>query len=424
MADPDVLVIGSGVAGLFCAYHLRRAGLSVTVVDGGQIGGPQSCSSRNTGFVGTQGAVPLAEPGVLRQGLRWLGSARSPFSITPRPSPALISWLWHFRRLCTEADAQRCYRVLLDMKRRSLAILREACADGELAGTLTQAGMIVAFKTERAFARARASVPAATEAGVPLRVIDGAELGALEPDVGFDVSGALFNAEGAALAVPAFLTGFARRLEAMGVGFAPGAWVTGFAVAAAGSGGRRISSVRTTRGDFRPAEVVIAAGAWSGRCARMLGVGLALQPAKGHTVTVRAPAAAPRHPVLLSEGKVALLPSGGTLRFGGTLQLAGFGMAAPRRRIDGIVSTVRSYLPDLAIGGDREVWTGLRPCTPDSLPLIGRAGPLRNLSVACGHGYIGMGLAPAGGRLAAQIITGEDAGMDAAPFRPGRFGGG
>lgn len=422
-AQPDVIVVGAGVVGLFCAYYLRLAGANVTVLDRGEIGGEQSCSARNTGFVGTQGAAPLAEPGVLRQGIRWLASQQSPFSIRPRPSPALVSWLWHFRKLCNETDAGKIFGILLDLKRRSLAILREVCADGDLAATFTNRGMVVAFKTEQGFDKACLSVPQAVERGVPLRVLDAGELHELEPDVEFDIHGALFNAEGAALEVPSFLTAFAAALAAMGVRFAPRVQVTGFTVAASPLGGRSIRRVRTTWGDFTADEVVIAAGAWSERCARLLDVGLTLQAAKGYTVTIAAPPKAPRLPVLLSEGKVALMPLGDKIRFGGTLELAGLSTSVSLKRVDGIVATVRSYLPSLAIGADQQVWSGLRPCTPDSLPYLGRVKPFLNLSVACGHGYIGMGLAPASAKLIAQIITGDQPDMDPAPFRVGRFSG-
>jgi len=128
--DPDVLVIGGGVAGLFCAYHLRLRGATVAVAERGSVGGPESCSSGNTGFVGTQGAAPLAEPGVLTQGLRWLRDPESPFYIKPRLDAELASWLWHFRRACNAEDFKAGFGVLLDMKKRSMAILRELCLAG------------------------------------------------------------------------------------------------------------------------------------------------------------------------------------------------------------------------------------------------------------------------------------------------------
>ncbi|MEU4833430.1 FAD-dependent oxidoreductase [Streptosporangium sp. NPDC023615] len=416
--DPDVLVVGGGVVGLFCAYHLRRAGLHVTVVERGPIGGPQSCSYGNTGFVGTQGALPLAEPGVMAQGLRWLLDPESPFHIRPRPDPALLRWLWHFRRACNERDARAGFRVLVDMKKRSLDILRELCSAGDLAPAFTAQGMLLTYRTPQGFEKACRSVPATVAGGVPLRVLEPGELRELEPDVEFDVHGALYNEEGAYLRVPEFVTGLARRLREMGVEIHEGTEVVGFA-----AGGGEVRRVRTTRGDFTPAETVVAAGTWSAECAGELGVGLDLQPAKGYSITVEAPAGAPRLPVLFGEGKVALVPLGDRLRFGGTLELSGMDATVSRRRVDGILRTVHTYLPGMERTQILETWSGFRPCSPDGLPFLGRAGSHRNLSVACGHGHIGMGLAPVSGRLIAQIVTGERPEMDLTPLRPGRYGG-
>ena len=438
--DPDVLVIGAGIVGLFCAYYLRRAGAAVTVLERGSVGGPESCSYGNTGFVGTQGAMPLAEPGVPAQGLRWLLNPESPFYIRPRWNGELASWLWHFRRACNERDAQAGYRVLLEMKQRSLAILSDLCASeapagpadaasagvaeaaparparDSLAAAFTARGIVLAFKTPAAFDKACRSVPAAVANGVPLRVLQPGELRDLEPDVEFDICGALYNEEGAYLHVPEFVDGFARLLRRLGVQIHEHTEVIGFEVA-----DRKVAQVRTTRGEFRPGEIVIAAGAWSADCARMLGIGLKLQPAKGYSITVKTPRNAPRLPVLLSEGKVAIVPLGDRLRFGGTLELTGMDVAISARRVAGILRTVQAHLPQLESTETVETWSGLRPCTPDSLPFLGRAEPYRNLSVACGHGYIGMGLAPVGGRLIAQIVTGQQPDMDLAPFRVGRY---
>jgi D-amino-acid dehydrogenase len=416
--DPDVLVIGGGVAGLFCAYYLRRAGARVTVVERGRLGGPQSCSYGNTGFAGTQGAAPLAEPGVLRQGLRWLADPHSPLYIRPRLDPALARWLWQFRRVCTEQDFKAGFAVLAEMKRRSLDLLREVCGEGPLAGTLREPGMVLAFKTAQGFAKACRAVPHAVAHGVPLRVLGPGELAELEPDAEFDICGALYNAEGAYLHPGDFMAGLTERASAAGVRLLSDAQAVGFEVS-----GTTITGVATTRGDFRPGEVVIAAGAWSAECARKLGIRLAVTPAKGYSITVKTPAGAPRLPVVLGEGKVAIAPFGDLLRFGGTLELSGMAASGiSRRRVEGILATVRACLPRMAAAAPEEIWSGLRPCTPDSLPFLGRAAPYDNLALACGHGYIGMGLAPVSGKLVAQVLTGETPDMELAPFRAGRFG--
>jgi D-amino-acid dehydrogenase len=400
-----VLVVGAGVAGLFCAYHLRRAGVSVAVLDRGPVGGPQSCSAGNTGFVGTHGAAPLAEPGLLRSALRRDG----PLYVKPRWDPGLLRWLWHLRR----ANG-RVFPVLLDLKKRSLQILRELCASGRLAQTFAAPGMIVAYRTAQGFEQACRAVPALAARGVPMRVLNPAELSGLEPDVEFDIRGATYNEEGAYLRVPDFLREFSQALRDMGVRIHPHTEAVDFEV-----DGRAVRQVRTTRGDFRPAQVVLAGGVWTARCARKLGIELLLQPVKGHTVTVLAPA--PRRPVTLGEAQMAIAPTGDGFRVGGVREIVGLDPAASRHRVDGLLRAVRDYLPGLDRATPAEVWTGFRPTTPDSVPLIGRAPRYQNLHIACGHGHIGMGLAPAGGRLLAQLVTGEPPDLDPAPFRVGRY---
>lgn len=415
--DPDVLVIGGGIVGLFCAYYLRRSGSSVAVVDRGTVGGPLSCSSGNTGFVGTQGAAPLAEPGVLAHGLHGLLNPEGPLYVKPHLDGDLLRWLWHFRRACNDRDAKAGFRVLVDMKRRSLDILRELCASDRLAPTFTAPGMVLAFKTPQGFGNACRSVSQAVASGVPLRVLGPAELRALEPEAEFDICGALYNDEGAALRAPDFVVEFGRTVEDMGVEVHPQTEVVDLQVT-----GRTVTRVRTTRGDFRPREIVIAAGVWSAQCARRLDIGLQLQSAKGYTITVQTPRNAPRRPVVLSEGRVAVMPLGDRLRFGGTLELSGMAGGISRGRVEAIQRTVRAYLPRLEDTETLEVWSGLRPCTPDGLPFIGRAVRYHNLSIACGHGHIGMGLAPLSGRLVAQIVAGEQPDIDLTPLRIGRYG--
>src|SRR3954451_157962 len=268
MDDPDVVVVGGGVAGLMCAHFLRQAGGSVTVVERGPVGGPQSCSAGNTGFVGTHGAAPLtAVDGPAGQ-----------------PDADLARWLWHFRRADPSA-----FGVLLELKRHSYEILRKLCASGGLAETFAAPGMIVAYRDPEAFDRACRTAQVTAERGVPLRILSADEVAELEPDVEFDICGAVYNEEGAYLRVPSFLTSLAASLTEAGVDVRPDTEVLG----AEASGGR-VTRLRTTRGDLRPGQVVVAAGAWSPGVLRDLGVRLLLQPIRGHAATVLG--AAPRRP--------------------------------------------------------------------------------------------------------------------------------
>ena len=398
----DVLVVGGGVVGLFCAYFLRQAGASVAVVERATVGDRRSCSYGNTGFVGTQGAAPMAEPDVL----------------VPHPDRELVSWLRHFRQARNDRDAAETYRVLLDLKKRGLEILRELCASGGLASTFTADGLLLAYRTQEGFEDACRSVPAAVSLGVPLRILSPEELCVLEPRVEFDIRGAVLNEEGAYVRVPEFLDELARLVTGLGVKIYSHADVVGFELAA-----RTITTVRTDQGDFRAGEVVLAAGAWSAECARRLGIELALQPVKGYSVTVEAPPDTPRLPVLCAEASIAVAPLGDRLRLAGMLELSGMDTAVPAERVEDIRRAVESYLPGLKRTTIIETWSGLRPGTPDSRPHLGRVDGFTNLTVACGHGHIGMGLAPFSGKLVAQVVTGQRSDVDLAPFRVDRFAG-
>jgi len=407
MDDPDVLVIGGGVAGLFCAYFLRQAGGSVMVVERGPVGGPQSCSAGNTGFVGTHGAAPLAAPGMFRTMLRRDG----PLYARPRWDAGLVRWLWHFRRAAANPTA---FPVLLELKRQSYEILRKLCVAGGLADTFAAPGMIVAYRDPEAFERACRAAKVTVERGVPLRILDPGSVAELEPDVEFDICGAIYNEEGAYLRVPAFLAEVAGSLANAGVDVRAQTEVVGFEVT-----GRTVRRVRTTRGDLRPGQVVLAAGAWSADVARRLDVGLLLQPIRGHAATVGG--VAPRRPVTLGEEQVALAPTVDGMRIGGSRELVGLDRTASPDRVTTMLRTAGRYLPALRDARPGEVWSGLRPCSPDSLPFIGPVGRFDNLHLACGHGHIGMGLAPAGGRLLAQLVAGERPDIDPTPFRVGRY---
>ncbi|MEO5874520.1 MAG: FAD-dependent oxidoreductase, partial [Streptosporangiaceae bacterium] len=184
--------------------------------------------------------------------------------------------------------------------------------------------------------------------------------------------------------------------------------------------GAEIVAVRLQDRVLRPGSVVLAAGSWTTALARRLGLRLTLQPVKGHAVTVRTPPGAPRRPVILTDGPVAISPLGGELRFGGSLDLTGMDARIVPRRVTAMLDLVGSHLPALDLTGHREVWTGLRPCSPDGIPYVGPAAPYRNLFLCCGHGPIGMGLAPATGHLLAQLLTGERPELDLHPLRVDR----
>jgi D-amino-acid dehydrogenase len=185
--------------------------------------------------------------------------------------------------------------------------------------------------------------------------------------------------------------------------------------------GGRIARIVSTRGELEPDEVVLAAGAWLPGLARALRVRVPIQPAKGYSLTYRRPPGFGDSPVMLTEARVGVSPTRSELRFAGTLELAGLDLSIDTRRVEAIRRAARRFLPDLPPLERVETWRGLRPCTPDDLPLIGRTHACANLTLAGGHGTNGLAQGPISGALVAQLLCGEPTELDLAPFSPDRF---
>jgi D-amino-acid dehydrogenase len=411
----DVLVIGGGVIGVASAYYLAREGAAVTLVEKDDICAGSSYG--NAGLVVPSHSIPLAAPGVLWKGLKWMLDPTSPFYIKPRLDRDLLAWLWKFRGACTAAHVARSLPVLRDLGHASLRLYRELAALDGLDAAFEQKGVLAVFRTAAAFDEGRHEAELMARNGLAVTVLDGAGARAAEPSVGPDVIGALRFPDDAHLVPDVFVTGLARRAASLGARVRRGTEVLGFETA-----GRRVRAVETTRGTIEPGEVVLAAGAWSPGLARALGLRLPVQPAKGYSLTFRRPPDGPAMPLLLGEARMAVTPMGGWLRFAGTLELAGLDLAIDRRRVEAVRQAPARYLrlpSDLPLV---EIWRGLRPCTPDGLPVIGRSARLDNLILATGHAMIGLSLGPVTGKLVAQLATGAPPLLDLAPLRPERFG--
>ncbi|MFQ5827640.1 MAG: NAD(P)/FAD-dependent oxidoreductase [Candidatus Methylomirabilia bacterium] len=410
----ETLVIGGGVIGVCSAYYLAQQGREVTVVDKGAI--CSGSSYGNAGLIVPSHSVPLAAPAVLLKGLRWMLNPESPFYIKPRLDRDLISWLWKFRGACNERHVRRAMPLIHDLSRASLALYRELAAIEGLSFGYHQNGLLTVFRTERGLEEAREESHLLAEAGVAGKILDAGGARVMEPMLSPDVVGGLFFPDDAHLTPDRFVNGLAEIAEHMGVRFHPSTEVLGFS-----RRGRRITAVETTRGDFETDEVVLTAGSWSSEIASALALSLPIQPAKGYSVTHRRPRQSPAVPLLLAEARVAVTPMGETLRFAGTLELAGLDLTINRRRVDAIRRAAARYLTGTEDLETIEIWRGLRPCTPDGLPIIGRPAQLQNLILATGHATIGVSLGPITGKLVSQLAAHQEPMLNLGLLDPGRF---
>jgi D-amino-acid dehydrogenase len=413
-----ILVVGGGVIGLSTAYHALNRGHRVTVLERE---GPEGdgCSVGNAGMIVPSHFVPLAAPGAMSLALRFLGRRESPFGVKPRLSLDLLRWGLRFARSATRAHVARAAPVLRDLHLASRGGYEELAEEnGGAAFGLEKNGLLMFCKTAHGLAEERATAQHAHALGVPAEVLSPAEAAALDPGVRLNVAGAVYFPLDCHLDPGRLMATLRRRVTERGADLAWGTTVTGWRVR-----GDRVDAVATNRGEVSADEYVLAAGAWSSALAEDLGVRIPLQAGKGYSLTLEHPRQLPRICSILTEARVAVTPLGQALRFGGTLELTGLDLRVDRARVRGIVRSIPQYFPDFSREdfADVPVWSGLRPCSPDGLPYIGRFARYRNLSTATGHSMMGVSLAPVTGRLMGEILSGETPSLDVRALSPDRF---
>ena len=164
-------------------------------------------------------------------------------------------------------------------------------------------------------------------------------------------------------------------------------------------------------------------GSWAPGLVKKLKINIPIQAAKGYNVTLTNSKIKPSHPYLLSEAKVAVTPMADDLRFAGTLEIAGINDKINPRRVNGIIKAVPNYFPEFKNDDFKNIqpWSGLRPCSPDGMPYLGRLKHYENLTVAAGHAMVGMSLGPATGKIVSQIISNEKTEISHPTLNPDRF---
>ena len=413
-ADADVIVIGGGVVGVACAMELARRGASVTLLERDRIG--HACSYQNAGWLTPSLALPLPAPGLIWKAARWLFDPESRLYIKPRPDPALLFWLVRFLAATRRERYERGAAALVALASWSLEAWDALAAREREPFGFARAGLLAIFETAEGLAAGRASAELVARFGVTSEIWTARQIRELEPAVrGAPIGAILYPREAHCEPYPAMeaLAAEARRL---GVLLVEGADVLG---AEADSG--MVRRLMTSQGTLAVRDVVLATGAWSRSLGRRFDLRLPVLGAKGYSLLLPRLDPHPMRPLMLAERKIAITPHAEALRIAGTLELVDEDLSIDRRRVAGIVRAARAHLalPDPLPAV--EPWAGLRPCTPDGMPLIGRARGFRNLWLATGHQMTGLKTAPGTARLLAELMSGEAPSFDLAPFRADRY---
>ncbi|MBI1782275.1 MAG: FAD-binding oxidoreductase [Sphingobacteriales bacterium] len=411
------IIVGGGIIGLSSAYYLKRSGWEVTVID--QSDFLNNCSYGNAGYVCPSHFVPLASPGIIQQGLRWMLNKKSPFYIQPRLSWPLMDWGLKFVKSATAKHVADSAIPL-----RDAALVSQHCYE-ELANTpgfdfaYERKGLFEYFLTNEATAHAHETIEKATSLGLDAVYMNAEEVQALEPQTKLNIKGAVYFKCDSHLYPNKLMRSLISWLQHNGVTLKPNETITAFE-----KNNNRISKVITSKHTYEADAVVIATGSWSREVAQLINVKLPLMPGRGYSITLENSPYKLNYPAILVEGRVAVTPmDGNKIRFGGTMEITNIPRPPQISRVEGILNTVKQFLPEFTIPlpDIKDVWYGYRPCSPDGLPYIGRLKNISNCIVATGHAMIGLSLGAGTGQWVTQLLNEEKTSTDLAAFEVERF---
>lgn len=410
-----VLIVGGGIIGIACAHYLLRNGFKVTVIDQGSIGG--ACSYGNCGYVCPSHVLPLTEPAALRVAIKSLFQPDAPFRVKPTLERDVLRWFWEFARRCrhrTMLKAGHHLKAILDASMNEYQYLvKEDSIDCEW----KTSGLLYVLQTGKGMHEfAKTDQLLTQEFKVTARRVEGDELQALDPALKPGLAGAFLYEGDTMLRPDRLCLEWKNQLESRGVEF-----VEQCKALSIERDGQRITSVITSHGPMSCDHFVFAAGAWSSEWGAELGFSIPIQPGKGYSVTMKRPEVCPQYPMLFPEHRVGVTPFDEAYRLGSMMEFVGFDASIPEKRIQQLKRSAEPYLKEPWTQETQETWYGWRPMTWDSLPVIGQAPGIENVFLATGHNMLGLSLAPATGKLLAEMVSNEKTHIDPLPYSPNRF---
>ena len=416
-----VVVLGSGVIGVTCAYQLAKAGHDVTVVDRQSAPGMET-SFANAGEVSPGYSAPWAGPGVPLKAIKWLLMHHRPLVIRPQLDMNLLRWGVAMLRNCTTARYELNKGRMVRLAEYSRDCLKELRAETGLQYDQRTQGTLQLFRTQAQLEGTGADIAVLQRYGVRFELLDRAGCICYEPALG-KVQDKFVGG----LLLPGDETGdclkFTQNLAALaarrGVVFRHGTRIQKLQ-----SNGAVITGVTTDAGLLKADAYLLATGSHSPKLLSPIGIDIPVYPVKGYSITVPITQAsgAPESTVMDETHKVAVTRLGDRIRVGGTAELAGYDLRLHDARRRTLEHVVTDLFPD---GGDvtrAEFWCGLRPMTPDGTPVLGGT-KLRNLYLATGHGTLGWTMAAGTGCVMADVMSGKAAAIDMEGLTMARYGG-
>ena len=410
----EVVIIGGGIIGLCSAYYLQKEGCAVTIIDQSDM--TKGASFVNAGYITPSHIIPLAAPGMITKGLKWMFDTASPFYVKPRLDKDFLKWAWAFKKSATASKVEKAIPIIKEINILGRTLYEEIKQSGDFNFHYERKGLLMLYKTDKAGEEEWEVGQRAIKEGLNVNHITAEEVKKMEPDAAIDCKGAVYFDSDAHMTPKEFMTEMVSYLKEKGVTFYTHEKVQDLVIST-----DAIKEVMTTKRILKADEVLIAAGSWSPLLTRKLGVKIPIQAGKGYRINTERETGI-TIPALLVEAKVAVTPMNGFTRFAGTMELAGINDTINPKRVKALSKSVSNYYQGLSLTKEEEATAdfGLRPCSPDGLPYIGRTHKYKNLIIASGHAMMGWSLGPPTGKLVSEIISDKKLSLDIKPFHPDR----
>ncbi|HLS28780.1 MAG TPA: FAD-dependent oxidoreductase [Opitutales bacterium] len=415
----DVVVLGAGIIGTSVARQLQEQGRQVTLIDKGPIG--YGCSYGNAGWITPCFATPLPQPGMLLKAIKWMFDPESPLYIQPHLDFGLLKWLLQFASNMNKKQENRSIKVLTAISLNSLEFYR-AIAKRHPETAFEKTGLLNICETDDSLRGMIGEMEMMAEHGIEGKIMSAAEINEFEPSVREDkIKGGVYYPNECHAEPLAMVQAIYKEFIDLGGTFVPNCEVYDFETE-----NRRITKIKTTRGNMEADLVVWALGSWSEEMGKRLRLRLPVRGGKGYAMIVNDTEFGendikPKHSIMIVDRKIAVTPRANSLRLAGTLELVKNDMSIAPRRVNAILKGSKEFLHIPKEFPLHEVWRGLRPCTPDGVPMIGFSKKWDNLFINTGHQLLGLQAAPGSAKLSGQLIANETPYVDSAPFIPDRF---
>lgn len=413
MPEQAIVVIGGGVVGVCCAVQLQREGHKVTVLE--ERAGPgEGCSYGNAGSISPDMVVPIAMPGMLAKVPGWLTDPLGPLAIAPRHFPRALPWLLRWVAAGRMPEVRKASAALRTLHRPVFDIYRELLG-ARFHETIHTTGQLYVWRGLNPSRPEIIAQELRAAAGVRTEAVSAEDLRQMEPGLARDFRRGLYFPDNGHTSNPGRLVRLLAEVFQSEGGRIVRGTAIGFDVR-----DRTVAAMRTSDGVIAADAFVVAAGAYSQRLVRLLGVSVPLESERGYHVTLPDPGIAVRNKLSNREDSFAITEMEDGIRIAGTVEIAGLDAPPVEARAHVLLRAAQRMFPGIRLDGYR-IWMGHRPSTPDSVPVIDRAPGIANLHLAFGHGHTGMTGAPMTGRLIADLVAGRPSTIDRSPYGADRF---